>query len=142
MLKQKLYLSKDGKKIINGLNRILKDIKNNKVKLDSKFEDIHMNVEALLHNKIGPIAGKLHTGRSRNDQVVTDFKLWIKKHSQIIDDEIKKLQKALIRIAKKNTSTVMPGYTHLQIAQPVSLAHHCLAYVEMMGRNRIVLVIV
>ena len=78
-----------------------------------------MNVEALLHSKIGPIAGKLHTGRSRNDQVVTDFKLWIKKHSQIIDDEIKKLQKALIRIAKKNTLTVMPGYTHLQIAQPV-----------------------
>ena len=136
LVKTKIIFSKDGKKIINGLNRILKDIKNNKVKLDSKFEDIHMNIEALLHNKIGPIAGKLHTGRSRNDQVVTDFKLWIKKHSQIIDDEIKKLQKALIRIAKNNTSTVMPGYTHLQIAQPVSLAHHCLAYVEMMGRNR------
>ena len=136
LVKTKIISSKDGKKIINGLNRILKDIKNNKVKLDSKFEDIHMNVEALLHNKIGSIAGKLHTGRSRNDQVVTDFKLWIKKHSQIIDDEIKKLQKALIRIAKRNTSTVMPGYTHLQIAQPVSLAHHCLAYVEMMGRNR------
>ena len=136
LVKTKIISSKDGKKIINGLNRILKDIKNNKVKLDSKFEDIHMNVEALLHNKIGSIAGKLHTGRSRNDQVVTDFKLWIKKHSQIIDDEIKKLQKALIRIAKKNILTVMPGYTHLQIAQPVSLAHHCLAYVEMMGRNR------
>ena len=136
LVKTKIISSKDGKKIINGLNRILKDIKNNKVILDSKFEDIHMNVEALLHNKIGSIAGKLHTGRSRNDQVVTDFKLWIKKHSQIIDNEIKKLQKALIRIAKTNILTVMPGYTHLQIAQPVSLAHHCLAYVEMMGRNR------
>ena len=136
LIKTKIISPKDGKKIINGLQQILRDIKKDKIKLDSKFEDIHMNVEALLHGKIGPIAGKLHTGRSRNDQVVTDFKLWIKKHSQIIDDEIKKLQKALIRIAKRNTSTVMPGYTHLQIAQPVSLAHHCLAYVEMMGRNR------
>ena len=136
LIKTKIVSPKDGTKIINGLNQILRDIKKNKIKLDSKFEDIHMNIEALLHDKIGAIAGKLHTGRSRNDQVVTDFKLWIKKHSQIIDDEIKKLQKALIRIAKKNTSTVMPGYTHLQIAQPVSLAHHCLAYVEMMGRNR------
>ena len=136
LIKTRIISSKDGKKIINGLNQILKDIKKGKIKLDSKFEDIHMNVEALLHNKIGSIAGKLHTGRSRNDQVVTDFKLWIKKHSQIIDNEIKKLQKALIKIAKKNTLTVMPGYTHLQIAQPVSLAHHCLAYVEMMGRNR------
>ena len=107
----------------------MRDIKNGKIKLDSKFEDIHMNIEALLHNKIGLVAGKLHTGRSRNDQVVTDFKLWIKKHSTIIDGNIKKLQKALIKIAKKNISTVMPGYTHLQVAQPVSLAHHCLAYV-------------
>jgi argininosuccinate lyase len=136
LIKTKIISPKEGEKIINGLQQILRDIKKNKIKLDSKFEDIHMNVEALLHNKIGPIAGKLHTGRSRNDQVVTDFKLWIKKHSQIIDAEIKKLQKALIRIAKRNTLTVMPGYTHLQIAQPVSLAHHCLAYVEMMGRNR------
>ncbi len=136
LIKTKIISPKDGKKIINGLQQILRDVKKDKIKLDSKFEDIHMNVEALLHDKIGPIAGKLHTGRSRNDQVVTDFKLWIKKHSQIIDDEMKKLQKALIGIAKRNTSTVMPGYTHLQIAQPVSLAHHCLAYVEMMGRNR------
>ena len=136
LIKTKIISPKDGNKIISGLNQILRNVKKGKIKLDLKFEDIHMNVEALLHKKIGRIAGKLHTGRSRNDQVVTDFKLWIKKHSQIIDDEIKKLQKALIRIAKRNTSTVMPGYTHLQIAQPVSLAHHCLAYVEMMGRNR------
>jgi len=136
LVRTRIISSKDGKKIINGLHQILKGIKKGKIKLDPKFEDIHINVEALLQGKIGPVAGKLHTGRSRNDQVVTDFKLWIKKHSQIIDDEIKKLQKALIRIAKKNTLSVMPGYTHLQIAQPVSLAHHCLAYVEMMGRNR------
>ena len=136
LVRTRIISSKDGKKIINGLHQILKGIKKGKIKLDPKFEDIHINVEALLQGKIGPVAGKLHTGRSRNDQVVTDFKLWIKKHSQIIDDEIKKLQKALIRIAKRNILTVMPGYTHLQIAQPVSLAHHCLAYVEMMARNR------
>ena len=136
LVKTKIITSKDGKKIIDGLNQILKNIEKGKIKFDSKFEDIHMNIEVLLQKKIGSIAGKLHTARSRNDQVVTDFKLWIKKHSQIIDEEIKALQKALIKIAKKNISTVMPGYTHLQIAQPVSLAHHCLAYVEMMGRDR------
>ncbi len=90
LIKTKIISLKDGKKIINGLQQILRDVKKDKIKLDSKFEDIHMNVEALLHSKIGPIAGKLHTGRSRNDQVVTDFKLWIKKHSRIVDDEIKK----------------------------------------------------
>ena len=136
LIKTKIISSKDGKKIIYGLNKISNNIKTNKVKFDSKFEDIHMNIEAILHKEIGPIAGKLHTARSRNDQVVTDFKLWMKKHTKIIDNEIKALQKALIKIAKKNTETVMPGYTHLQIAQPVSLAHHCLAYVEMMGRDR------
>ena len=136
LVKTNIISSIEGKKIIDGLNQISKGIQKGKIKLDSRFEDIHMYIESLLHKKIGFIAGKLHTGRSRNDQVVTDFKLWIKKHSQIIDKEIKALQKALIKIAKKNISTVMPGYTHLQIAQPVSLAHHCLAYVEMMGRDR------
>jgi argininosuccinate lyase len=95
-----------------------------------------MNIEALLHKKIGAVAGKLHTARSRNDQVVTDFKLWIKKHSVIIDRSCQTFQKVLIGVAKKNIATVMPGYTHLQIAQPISLAHHCLAYVEMIGRDR------
>ena len=136
LVKTKIITLKDGTKIINGLNQILQDIKKGKIKFDSKFEDIHMNIEALLHKKIGLIAGRLHTARSRNDQVVTDFKLWIKKHSYIIDQEIKTLQKSLIGIAKKNTLTVMPGYTHMQIAQPISLAHHCLAYVEMLGRDR------
>ena len=95
-----------------------------------------MNVESLLFKQIGKTAGKLHTARSRNDQVVTDFKLWIRNNSVNLDKHIQKLQKSLINIAKKNTSTVMPGYTHLQVAQPISLSHHCLAYVEMMGRDR------
>ena len=136
LVKTNIITTKDGQKIIKGLNDILKSIQKGKIDFDSKFEDIHMNIETLLYKKIGPTAGKLHTGRSRNDQVVTDFKLWIKKHSIIIDSEIKALQKALIKNAKKNITTVMPGYTHLQIAQPISLAHHCLAYVEMMGRDR------
>jgi len=95
-----------------------------------------MNVEMLLHKKIGNIAGKVHTARSRNDQVVTDFKLWIKKNGFELDNIIKQFQKTLIKISKKHIDSVMPGYTHLQVAQPISLAHHCLAYVEMFGRDR------
>ena len=136
LIKTKIIKSKEGKKIISALFSILKDIEKNKVKFSSNYEDIHMNIEFLLQKKIGSLAGKLHTARSRNDQVVTDLKLWIKKHIHTIDNECKKFQKILINVAKKNINTVMPGYTHLQIAQPVSLAHHCLAYVEMIGRDR------
>ena len=136
LIKTKIISSSDGKKIIAGLNQILKDIDKGKVKFLQRFEDIHMNIEALLHNKIGTLAGKLHTARSRNDQVVTDFKLWIKKNSLKIDNACRDFQKSLIGVAKKNTLTVMPGYTHLQVAQPISLSHHCLAYVEMIGRDR------
>jgi argininosuccinate lyase len=95
-----------------------------------------MNVESLLFKKIGKTAGKLHTARSRNDQVVTDFKLWIRNNSVSLDKQLQILQKNLIKVANKNTNTIMPGYTHLQVAQPISLAHHCLAYVEMLGRDR------
>ena len=136
LIKTKIITSAEGRKIINGLNQVLKNIEKGKVKFQQRYEDIHMNIEALLHNKIGTLAGKLHTARSRNDQVVYDFKLWIKKNSLEIDKKCKDFQKALIDVAKKNTSTVMPGYTHLQVAQPVSLSHHCLAYVEMIGRDR------
>ena len=136
LVKTKIISEKEGKKIINGLNQILREIILGKIKFDKKYEDIHMNIEFLLHNKIGESADLLHTARSRNDQVVTDFKLWIKKNSLEIDKQIKILQKSLIKISKKNTLTVMPGYTHMQVAQPVSLAHHFLAYVEMLGRDR------
>ena len=136
LVKTKILSSMEGGKIITALNEILTSIKKGKIKFDQKYEDIHMNIEALLHKKIGSLAGKLHTARSRNDQVVTDFKLWIKSKIDNIDLECKKFQSSLINIAKKNTLTVMPGYTHLQIAQPISLAHHLLAYVEMIGRDR------
>ena len=136
LIKTKIINSSEGKKIISSLHQILQDIEKGKIRFEQKYEDIHMNIEALLQKKIGVLAGKLHTARSRNDQVVTDFKLWIKKHALEIDTDCKNFQKALIGVAKKNVNTVMPGYTHLQIAQPVSLAHHCLAYVEMIGRDR------
>ena len=136
LIKTNIISLNEGRKIIVSLKEILQNIEKGKVRFDKKYEDIHMNVEALLQKKIGSLAGKLHTARSRNDQVVTDFKIWIKKHIIQIDLDCKKFQNALIDIAKKNTFSVMPGYTHLQIAQPVSLAHHCLAYVEMVGRDR------
>ncbi|MDA9741890.1 argininosuccinate lyase [Pelagibacteraceae bacterium] len=134
--KQKIINKKEQSAIVSGLKAIERDIEKNKVVFSKKFEDIHMNIESLLFKKIGKIAGKLHTARSRNDQVVTDLKLWVKKESKILDSELKKFQRTLINIATKNTETIMPGYTHLQIAQPITLAHHVLAYVEMIGRDR------
>ena len=134
--KQKIISKKDQVKIVNGLKIILRNIDAGKVIFKPELEDIHMNVESLLFKQIGKTAGKLHTARSRNDQVVTDFKLWIRNNSAHLDKHIQNLQKSLINVAKQNTTSVMPGYTHLQVAQPISLAHHCLAYVEMMGRDR------
>ncbi len=134
--KQKIISKKDETNLISGLKSVQKDIEKNKVFFSKKLEDIHMNIENLLLKKIGKVAGKLHTARSRNDQVVTDLKLWIKSNSLLLDYELKNFQKTLINVAKKNTATIMPGYTHLQIAQPITLGHHILAYVEMIGRDR------
>ena len=134
--KQKIINKKEQSTIVSGLKAIERDIEKNKVVFSKKLEDIHMNIESLLFKKIGKVAGKLHTARSRNDQVVTDLKLWVKKESKILDSELKKFQRTLINIATKNTETIMPGYTHLQIAQPITLAHHVLAYVEMISRDR------
>ena len=137
MLANKKIISKnEGNAIVKGLNKILKKIETSKVSFKKELEDIHMNIESLLFKEIGITAGKLHTARSRNDQVVTDFKLWIKNNSKSLDKNIQQLQKNLINVSKKHLDTVLPGYTHLQIAQPISLAHHCLAYVEMFGRDR------
>ena len=134
--KQKIISKKDQTQIVSGLKSIKKNIENNKVIFSRELEDIHMNIESLLFKKIGKVAGKLHTARSRNDQVVTDLKLWIRNNSKEIDSHLKLFQKTLINISKKNIETVMPGYTHLQVAQPITLAHHMLAYVEMIGRDR------
>ncbi len=134
--KQKIISKKDSDKLVKGLRSLEADIKKNKVEFSRDLEDIHMNIENLLLKKIGKVAEKLHTARSRNDQVVTDLKLWVKSNSDKLDKELKNFQKTLIIISKKNVDTIMPGYTHLQIAQPVTLAHHLLAYVEMIGRDR------
>ena len=134
--KQKIISKKEEIKIINGLKIILNNINKGKVKFKKSLEDIHMNIESILFQQVGKTAGKLHTARSRNDQVVTDFKLWIRNNSVGLDNHLKKLQKCLINIAKKHTLTILPGYTHLQVAQPISLAHYLLAYVEMFIRDK------
>ncbi len=134
--KQNIISKKESEKLVTGLKSIRNDIEKNKVKFSRNLEDIHMNIENLLLKKIGKVAEKLHTARSRNDQVVTDLKLWVKSNLIVLDQELKLFQKTLINLSEKNVDTIMPGYTHLQIAQPITLAHHLLAYVEMMGRDR------
>ncbi|MDC0511216.1 argininosuccinate lyase [Pelagibacteraceae bacterium] len=136
LIKQKIIKTNDGNKIINGLKRIKTQIDKNQFNFQEKFEDIHLNIEKKLFEIIGPSAGFLHTARSRNDQVVTDFKLWIKKSSKEILKEITVVMKNLIKKAEKNTDTVMPGLTHLKNAQPISFAHYLLSYYEMLKRDQ------
>mgnify|MGYP005992129553 CR=1 FL=1 len=136
LVKQRIIPQKDGKKIINGLKKIKSQIDKNKFKFEEKFEDIHLNIEKKLFEIIGPSAGYLHTARSRNDQVVTDFKLWVKDSTNDILKDIKYLMRAILNKAEKNTGTVMPGLTHLKNAQPISFAHYLLAYYEMLKRDK------
>ena len=136
LVKQKIVPSSEGKKIIVGLNKIKSQIDKGKFIFEEKYEDIHLNIEKKLFDIIGPSAGYMHTARSRNDQVVTDFKLWVKESSNDILNDITNLMKAIIKKAEKNTDTVMPGFTHLKNAQPVSFAHYLLAYYEMLNRDK------
>lgn len=121
--------------IKKGLNTILEKARNNELEYSVQNEDIHLNVEKFLIDEIGPVGGKLHTGRSRNDQVATDMHLYLTKQVKEIANEIKNLQHALVGQAKKHVETLIPGYTHLQRAQPVSFAHHLLAYFWMLERD-------
>ena len=136
LIKQKIIPKNDGKKILNGLKKIKKEIEKNKFKFKEKFEDIHQNIEKRLFQIIGESAGYLHTARSRNDQVVTDFKIWVRNATNDINKTITDLMKSIIKKASKNTNTVMPGFTHLKNAQPISFAHYLLAYVEMLNRDK------
>ena len=133
--KQGVISKEDSELLQKTLKELLQDIEDGKVEFDEKAEDIHMNVETLLIERIGDVGKRLHTGRSRNDQVALDIRMYNKE--QIID--IKKLLleliEALNNIAEANINTIMPGYTHLQRAQPVTLAHHVLAYCEMFKRD-------
>ena len=121
--------------IIAGLTEIREEIAAGKVEFDVKAEDIHMNVESLLTQKIGEVGKKLHTGRSRNDQVALDARLYLLAEMEEIRELLLELMKALVEVAKSHVYTVLPGYTHLQRAQPISLAHHFLAYFEMFARD-------
>jgi argininosuccinate lyase len=125
----------DQEKIAHGLNTILKEIEAGKFEFSTRLEDIHMNVEARLAELIGPAAGRLHTARSRNDQVAVDFRLWVKDEFFRVAEALKGLMAAFVERAEEHAATVMPGFTHLQTAQPVTFGHHCLAYVEMFARD-------
>jgi argininosuccinate lyase len=126
----------DGEAIQEGLARIEKDIATGNFNFKRALEDVHMNIEARLTDLVGLPAGRLHTARSRNDQVATDFRMWVRAAIDTIDDELRKLQSVLIDRAEAEAATIMPGFTHLQAAQPVTFGHHLLAYVEMIGRDR------
>jgi argininosuccinate lyase len=134
--KQGIITADDAAKIARGLDTILSEIEDGKFEFKRTLEDIHMNVESRLAELIGPAAGRLHTARSRNDQVATDFRLWIRATIDGIDEALAAYQCALAEKALEHAATVMPGFTHLQTAQPVTFGHHLLAYVEMAARDR------
>ena len=136
LVAQKILSPEDGAAITAGLEQIRTEIENGSFAFSADREDIHMNIEARLTELIGAAAGRLHTARSRNDQVATDLRLWLRRAIDRIDAAMRQLQEALIDRAEVEAGTVMPGYTHMQIAQPVTLGHHLLAYVEMLGRDR------
>jgi argininosuccinate lyase len=137
MLKaQGIITAQDAQAIVRGLDAVLKEIETGKFEFKRELEDIHMNVESRLAELIGPAAGRLHTARSRNDQVATDFRLWVRDTIDDIDVHLVAYQMALAERALAHAETVMPGFTHLQTAQPVTFGHHLLAYVEMAARDR------
>ncbi|MFZ4761496.1 MAG: argininosuccinate lyase [Alphaproteobacteria bacterium] len=133
---QKIISAEDAAAIAKGLATIEQEIEAGTFPFDIGLEDIHMNIEARLANLIGAAAGRLHTARSRNDQVATSFRLWVREALDGLDQLLQQLQQSLINKAEAEADTIMPGFTHLQIAQPVTMGHHLLAYVEMLGRDR------
>ncbi len=136
LVRQGILSSEDGAAIAKGLEQIRAEIEAGTFPFRAEHEDIHLNVEARLAELIGVAAGRLHTARSRNDQVATDFKLWVRDAIDRLDRQMQALQAALIATAERHADTIMPGFTHLQVAQPVTFGHHLLAYVEMLGRDR------
>ncbi len=133
--KQGILKPEEAERIITGLNKILKEIEEGKFRWKKELEDVHMNIEKRLIEKIGPVGGKLHTGRSRNDQVATDVRLYVRHEIEEVLKLLKRLRLAFLKQAEENLGVVMPGYTHLQIAQPVLYSHHMLAYYWMFKRD-------
>lgn len=136
LVRTKIITPEEGKAISTGLDIMATEIDKGTFPFDKSLEDIHMNIEARLKDLIGEPASKLHTARSRNDQVVTDFRMWIRNALEQTDIGLSKLQSTLVRRARDHNESIMPGFTHLQTAQPVTLGHHLLAYVEMLERDR------
>ena len=136
LVKQKIIDKKRGNRIIGGLKKIRNEIEKNKFFFNKKYEDIHLNIEKRLFAIIGADAGYLHIARSRNDQVITDFKLWIKKSSNELIHNLNNLIKNILKKSEANILTIMPGFTHLKNAQPISFAHYLLAYIEMFKRDK------
>ena len=136
LFKQKIISFKIKNKIIYGLDKIKKEIFKNKFNFNKKYEDIHMNIEKRLFQIIGEDAGYIHIARSRNDQVITDFKMWVTSATTNINKDLDNIIKTIIQISEKNIKTIMPGFTHLKNAQAVSFAHYLMAYVEMFNRDK------
>ena len=136
LFKQKIITFKIKNKIVYGLNKIKKEITNKKFEFNKKYEDIHINIEKRLFEIIGEDAGFIHTARSRNDQVITDLKIWMKSSTKEINILLDTVIKSVIKAAEKNIYTLMPGFTHLKNAQPVSFGHYLMAYVEMFKRDQ------
>ena len=136
LFKQKIISFKIKNKIIYGLAKINKEILSNRFEFSKKYEDIHMNIENRLFQIIGEEAGYVHTARSRNDQVITDFKIWIRAATKEININIDKVIKSTLKLAEKNIQTIMPGFTHLKNAQAISFAHYLMSYVEMFNRDK------
>ena len=136
LFKQKIISFRIKNKIVYGLQKIEKQISKNNFEFDKKHEDIHMNIEKKLFEIIGDDAGYLHTARSRNDQVITDFKLWIKSATRELNQNLSKIIKSILKLADKNIETIMPGFTHLKNAQPISFAHYLMAHVEIFKRDQ------
>ena len=122
--------------LVRGLEGLRAEVEAGKVTWDPALEDIHMNLEVALRERIGPVAGRLHTGRSRNDQVATDMRLWLRRTIDGLDGAIVEMERALVGLADRDGEAILPGMTHIQPAQPVLFAHHLLAYVEMLERDR------
>lgn len=136
LAKCKVLKPSEAKKIIGGLQRIRIEFDQGRFKVQERLEDIHMNIEARLAELVGPVAGKLHTARSRNDQICLDIRMYLRDEVAEIIEEIRNLGKTLLALAKKNIGHIIPGYTHLQRAQPILLSHHLLAHLEMLMRDK------
>ncbi len=135
LVEQSIITISDGKKILDGLSKISDELENNKFTFSYELEDIHTHIESRLNEIIGEASGRLHTARSRNDQIATDLRLWVRESICDIQFLIKELMSSLIKQSEKNIETIMPGFTHLQTAQPITFAHHLLAYFEMFDRD-------